>query len=66
VFDAFCRGPQVLVGSSMGGWLALLLVRDLLRRKIVCTPVAGLALIAPAADFTRSCENGCPRKSVTN
>jgi pimeloyl-ACP methyl ester carboxylesterase len=29
VFQAFCRGPQVLVGSSMGGWLALLLAREL-------------------------------------
>jgi len=53
VFDAFCRGPQVLVGSSMGGWLALLLARDLLRRKAVLhATVAGLVLIAPAADFT--------------
>ena len=25
VFDAFCHGPQVVIGSSMGGWLALLL-----------------------------------------
>ncbi len=25
VFDACCRGPQVVIGSSMGGWLALLL-----------------------------------------
>src|SRR4051812_1519169 len=24
VFDAFCRGPQIAIGSSMGGWLALL------------------------------------------
>src|SRR5262249_43055268 len=33
VFDACCRGPQVVIGSSMGGWLALLLVRELARRK---------------------------------
>jgi pimeloyl-ACP methyl ester carboxylesterase len=29
VFDAFCRGPTVLVGSSMGGWIALLMLRAL-------------------------------------
>ncbi len=32
VFDAFAHAPQVVVGSSMGGWLALLLVRALNRR----------------------------------
>src|ERR1700741_1610945 len=32
VFDAFCRGPQVLVGSSMGGWIALLMLRELKAR----------------------------------
>ena len=53
VFDAFCRGPQVLVGSSMGGWLALLLTRELLRRDVTQrASVAGMVLIAPAADFT--------------
>ncbi|HXL69047.1 MAG TPA: alpha/beta hydrolase, partial [Xanthobacteraceae bacterium] len=29
VFEAFARGPQVVVGSSMGGWIALLLAREL-------------------------------------
>src|SRR5688500_5821626 len=29
VFQAFCAGPQVVVGSSMGGWLALQLAREL-------------------------------------
>lgn len=53
VFDAYCEGPQVLVGSSMGGWLALLLVRALTRRAGVSdTRVAGLVLLAPAVDFT--------------
>jgi len=28
VFARFCRGPQVVIGSSMGGWLALLLARE--------------------------------------
>src|SRR3712207_5768145 len=51
VIDAFATGPFVLVGSSMGGWLALLATREL--RK--CQPPAGpsgLVLIAPAVDFT--------------
>ena len=53
VFDTFCRGPQVVIGSSMGGWLALLLVRELARRAAPPPPeVAGLVLIAPAVDFT--------------
>src|ERR1700684_298147 len=32
VFDTCCEGPQILIGSSMGGWLALLLTRELKRR----------------------------------
>jgi pimeloyl-ACP methyl ester carboxylesterase len=67
VFSACCHGPQILVGSSMGGWLALLLVRELKRRTPSYPPpragedragagagasVAGLVLIAPAIDFT--------------
>jgi len=56
VFEAFCRGPQVVVGSSMGGWMALLMLRELKARAAAGRPaaasVAGLVLIAPAVDFT--------------
>ena len=52
MFDAFCRGPQVVIGSSMGGWLALLLTRELIRRTQPDPSVARLVLIAPAVDFT--------------
>jgi pimeloyl-ACP methyl ester carboxylesterase len=53
VFDACCRGPQVAIGSSMGGWLALLLTRELARRApSAAARIAGLVLIAPAVDFT--------------
>ena len=52
MFEACCRGPQIVVGSSMGGWLALLLVRSLAQRAVARATVAGLVLIAPAVDFT--------------
>jgi len=48
VFDEFCRGETMLVGSSMGGWIALLLA---LSRKATAR-IKGLVLIAPAVDFT--------------
>lgn len=51
VYRQFCDGPQVVIGSSMGGWLALLLARALQAHKDVA-PLAGLVLIAPAVDFT--------------
>jgi pimeloyl-ACP methyl ester carboxylesterase len=52
VFERFCDGPQVVVGSSMGGWMALLLARELARRPARRASLAGLVLIAPAPDFT--------------
>ena len=48
---ATTHGPQLVVGSSMGGWLALLLVRAMLAQGN--HRVAGLVLIAPAVDMTR-------------
>jgi pimeloyl-ACP methyl ester carboxylesterase len=51
VFTQACRGPQVVVGSSMGGWMALLLAREI-AKKAWDASLAGLVLIAPAPDFT--------------
>ncbi|MCB1382824.1 MAG: alpha/beta hydrolase [Notoacmeibacter sp.] len=51
VFDRFATGPQVLIGSSMGAWIALRMVQDLVARG-TGHRIAGLLLIAPAPDFT--------------
>jgi pimeloyl-ACP methyl ester carboxylesterase len=54
VFDRFCDGPQVVIGSSMGGWMALLLAREIARRRGASrASLAALVLIAPAPDFTQ-------------
>ena len=47
VIDAFCPGPCILVGSSMGGWIMLRVALAL------GTRVHGLLGIAAAPDFTR-------------
>lgn len=51
VLRAFTRGPQVLVGSSMGAWIALRMVQELARAG-ESGRVGGLLLLAPAPDFT--------------
>ena len=43
-------GPQILVGSSMGGWIALRLAQEL-KKKGEQDRLAGMLLIAPAPDF---------------
>ena len=47
--ESQCRQRPILVGSSMGGWIALLAAR-----RLFGTPMqpAGLVLIAPAVDFS--------------
>ncbi|HKR86986.1 MAG TPA: alpha/beta hydrolase [Phenylobacterium sp.] len=46
VIDEMTEGPLVLVGSSMGGWIACLAA--LARPERIC----GMVLVAPAPDFT--------------
>jgi pimeloyl-ACP methyl ester carboxylesterase len=47
ILDKLTKRPVILVGSSMGGWIALLLALEKPEK------VAGLVGIAAAADFTR-------------
>ncbi len=46
VLDGLTHGKQILVGSSMGGWISLLLARKIPEK------IAGLVTIAAAPDFT--------------
>ncbi|MEX0954786.1 MAG: alpha/beta hydrolase [Rhizobiaceae bacterium] len=51
VFDRVTQGPQILVGSSMGGWIALRMAQEQAKSGR-SGRIAGLLLIAPAPDFT--------------
>lgn len=51
VFRQMTRGPQILIGSSMGGWVALRMVQEL-NAAGERDRIAGLILLAPAPDFT--------------
>lgn len=52
VFTGLSDGPMVVAGSSMGGHLALLLLRRLSADPAQAARIRGLLLIAPAADMT--------------
>lgn len=47
ILDSVTTGPQIVVGSSMGGWIAFLLARARPNR------IAAIITIAPAVDMTR-------------
>ena len=49
---AHTSGPVVLVGSSMGGWLMLLIALEM-QRGAIPAQIAGLVGIAAAPDFTQ-------------
>ena len=51
VVEHATKGRLVLIGSSMGCWVALRLIQEL-RKRGEGDRVAGLVLIAPAPDFT--------------
>jgi pimeloyl-ACP methyl ester carboxylesterase len=53
VFERSTKGPQIVIGSSMGAWIALLLARRL-TEKGESARLAGLILLAPAVDFTEA------------
>ncbi len=55
MFLTHASGQRIVVGSSMGGWLALLLARKLQREdQTAFRRIAGLVLLAPAVDMTRA------------
>ena len=53
VWELMGGGPRIVIGSSMGGWIALLLARHLARQGR-SDELAGLVLIAPAFDMTET------------
>ena len=53
IVRAESEGPQIVLGSSMGGYIALLAARAL-ERSGETGRLAGLILIAPAVDFTET------------
>lgn len=51
VITRFAPEEVILVGSSMGGWIALRALQEIARRSLP-VKVKGVVLIAPAPDFT--------------
>ena len=56
MIDNITKGPQILIGSSLGGWLMMLATKS---RK---SKIVGLIGLAPAADATMWMLNEFPKK----
>ena len=52
VFRKTADGPRIVIGSSMGGFLATLMAKALCAEDLACPLIAGMILIAPAIDMT--------------
>lgn len=53
MFLSHTRNKRIIIGSSMGGWLALLLARRLQREdERAFRRIGGMVLVAPATDMT--------------
>jgi len=51
VYETKAQGSQILIGSSMGGWIALRMAQEL-KKRAAAAPLAAIILLAPAPDFT--------------
>lgn len=50
IYNQYAKGKQILIGSSMGGWIALRMAQELKKQG---RGPSGIILIAPAPDFTK-------------
>ncbi|SVD93667.1 uncharacterized protein METZ01_LOCUS446521, partial [marine metagenome] len=57
VIDNLTKGPQILIGSSMGGWLMTLAAKARPKK------IAGLIGLAAAADFGKNFYNNLSKKN---
>ena len=57
IIDNLTKGPQILIGSSMGGWLMLLAAKSKKRK------ISGLIGLASAADFGKDLFNSLSIKN---
>ena len=57
IIDNLTKGPQILIGSSMGGWLMLLAAKSKKRK------ISGLIGLAAAADFGKDLFNSLSTKN---